>query len=108
MKDYLGNELKVGDEVIFIYNNLNGGGHRLMDGEIEKIEKGVAYIKGMKYSFHNNDPRKEILGNQVKVKSGSIVKATPLLKYFKKLNELDLTPSEELPKGVIHYLDYNY
>lgn len=47
MKDFLGNELKVGDKVIFIEKC--GRASQLNFGEVTEIKSGIAYMK-VKYS----------------------------------------------------------
>ena len=47
MKDFLGNELKVGDKVIFIEKR--GRASQLNFGEVAEIKSGIAYMK-IKYS----------------------------------------------------------
>lgn len=75
MKDFLGNDLNIDDEVIFIYSNYSGG-RKLMKGTVEKIEKGNVYIKGMNYGVYDQDPSNMDRSylKQVKVKSNSIYK----------------------------------
>jgi hypothetical protein len=47
MKDFLGNELTIGDNVVFIEKR--NGGAKLTLGIVTKIDSGIAYIK-IKYS----------------------------------------------------------
>lgn len=106
MKDFLGNELYVGDGVIFIYGG--GSGHRLMKGEIEEIRGGLAYIKGMRYGcYAGDDPEREERGRRVKVKSASVyrIDGNPFMVYARKSVGLELNPVTGGPVGEIRYLD---
>ena len=44
MKDFLGNELQPGDEVVFI-DRTNSGGASLSKGIVSKIERGIVHIR---------------------------------------------------------------
>lgn len=43
MKDFLGNEINIGDKVIFIEKR--NGGAKLTLGTVSKIDSGIAYMK---------------------------------------------------------------
>jgi len=43
MKDFLGNEINIGDKVIFIEKG--NGGAKLTLGTVYKIDSGIAYMK---------------------------------------------------------------
>lgn len=50
MKDFLGNEIIVGDEVVYISKG-GSGSVNLEVGRIYKIEKGIAYIEELDKSW---------------------------------------------------------
>ena len=50
MKDFLGNEINVGDKVVYISKS-GCGSANLQVGRIYKIEKGIAYIEELDKSW---------------------------------------------------------
>lgn len=50
MKDFLGNEINVGDEVVYI-SKVGYGSANLQVGRVYKIERGIAYIEELDKSW---------------------------------------------------------
>ncbi|MCP4336565.1 MAG: hypothetical protein GY679_01805 [Mycoplasma sp.] len=49
MKDFKGNELKVGDRVVYVAKILFGASHLLREGKIEEVRKSIALLNGTWY-----------------------------------------------------------
>jgi hypothetical protein len=72
MVDFKGNELQVGDKVVFIHRSITGGAI-LSEGKIKEIKGNTAYLDRNKRCY-NEEVDYHDSWDQVKVKSKSLMK----------------------------------